>query len=301
MSFDAPLENKLKHYRHRIRAVYPEIEASTIRLIENDGQNNDVVVVDEGVVCRFPRSAEAIERLAAVARILGTVGPRITLAVPDPIYLSLEPPTVGQAFLGYPLIPGQPLWRETLEAITDFSVLQRLATQLAGFLQELHRVPIEQAVPDHLIHLDPLARWQDLYARIRDRLFPHMWLQAQQSVAHRFEAFLSDPGNLTIVPALVHGDFGTGNFLYGPEDMEITGVIDFDAAGVGDPAMDLEAALTGPTSFTRCFTRVYPVTEEIMERVRFYQGTFALQEALFGIETGTMTPSGAASARTCRR
>ena len=68
--------------------------------------------------------------------------------------------------------------------------------------------------------------------------------------------------------------------------MLITGVIDFDSAGVGDPAMDLAAALTGPASFARCFTRVYPVTEEIMRRVRFYQGTFALQEALFGIETG---------------
>src|SRR5207244_5773115 len=133
-----------------IRSVYPEIEASTIRLIENDGQNNDVVVVDERVVFRFPRYAEAIDRLAMVAQILRAVQPYVTLAVPDPIYTILRPPEVGQAFLGYPLIPGQPLRRETLEVITDLTVLQRVATQLACFLQELHRIPVEEAVPDGL-------------------------------------------------------------------------------------------------------------------------------------------------------
>jgi aminoglycoside 2''-phosphotransferase len=286
MSSDPRQENRLAHYRHRIRSVYPEIEASTVRLIEKDGQNSDVVVVDEAVVFRFPRYAEAIHRLPVVARILRTVRHHVTLAVPDPIYCSLEPPEVGQAFLRYPILPGEPLWREALEAVADPTVLQGLATQLAGFLLELHRVPVEEAVPDSPGAFDPLARWQDLYARIRLRLFPHMRRQARQSVGEHFEAFLSDPAHLSIVPALVHGDFGTGNVLYNPAAMQITGVIDFDSAGVGDPALDLAAALTNPARFARCFTRVYPVTEKIMRRVQFYQGTFALQEALFGLENG---------------
>jgi aminoglycoside 2''-phosphotransferase len=62
-----------------------------------------------------------------------------------------------------------------------------------------------------------------------------------------------------------------------------SGVIDFDSARVGDPANDLAAA--------SCYgldrlARVYPEADAAIPRVQFYVGTFALQEALFGVENG---------------
>ena len=40
----------------------------------------------------------------------------------------------GKVFVGYRVIPGAPLWRETLATITDEPTLQRLADQLGAAL-----------------------------------------------------------------------------------------------------------------------------------------------------------------------
>jgi aminoglycoside 2''-phosphotransferase len=69
----------------------------------------------------------------------------------------------------------------------------------------------------------------------------------------------------------------------------IGGVIDFSSAGQGDPAADL-AAVLGPKGYGEDFARrleaSYPSIMEFLPRARFYAGTFALQEALFGAEHG---------------
>ena len=75
----------------------------------------------------------------------------------------------------------------------------------------------------------------------------------------------------------------TSNILHDSSTMTITGVIDFDSAGVGDPAVDFAAA--------SCFglqrsSKVYPEIQTALDRVRFYVGTFPLQEALFGWDSG---------------
>ena len=54
----------------------------------------------------------------------------------------------------------------------------------------------------------------------------------------------------------------------------------------GRPAVDI-AALSGyGPDFLATFQTVYPVTAATMARIAFYHGTFALQEALVGIEHG---------------
>jgi len=84
---------------------------------------------------------------------------------------------------------------------------------------------------------------------------------------------------------LKHGDFGTSNILFDRQQRTICGVIDFGSSGLGDPAYDLAGLLScyGEAFVRRCW-QVYPEIESFMDRVRFYQGSFALEETLFGIE-----------------
>ena len=67
----------------------------------------------ERLVFRFPRFAEGVAHLPALAHLLRAVRPRVGLPTPDPVYLGLDRPEVGRAFLGYPLLPGRPLGPET--------------------------------------------------------------------------------------------------------------------------------------------------------------------------------------------
>jgi aminoglycoside 2''-phosphotransferase len=120
-----------------------------------------------------------------------------TLATPEPRYLSPDLPEVGAAFLGYPLIAGEPRRRSTLDALAvqdDAAPVRRMAEQLATFLKALHSISadaIKEALPGEATGFRPLDEWDDLYARIRRLLFPHMRSDARAAVAARFEAFLA--------------------------------------------------------------------------------------------------------------
>lgn len=280
---DPELAGKAARYARRVQEVYPELRVRTARLILEDGQYNDVLVVNGELIFRFPRLLAGVKRLETLVRVLRVVRRHVALATPEPVYSCTVPAVVGQAFLGYPRVPGEPLWQETFDRLGGEDVLQAIATQAATFLKELHSIPPDEAFPGALARFDPLAEWADLYARIRERLFPHMRPDAREGVAQHFEAFLRDPGSAAIRPALTHGDYGGGNLLFDPQTQRLTGVIDFDHAGVGDPAVDFAAA---QGLGLRRLAKVYPEVEAALDRVRFYGGTFALQEALYGAEHG---------------
>jgi aminoglycoside 2''-phosphotransferase len=129
--------------------------------------------------------------------------------------------------------------------------------------------------------------WREMYERFRSKLFPFMRPDACAWVTKQFEDFLSDELNCSYVPSLIHGDFGPSNILYNAQTGDISGILDFGSAGWGDPALDF-AALSGPVSypesFLERFSSLYPGIDALLSRSRFYTGTFALQEALYGIE-----------------
>ena len=195
--------------------------------------------------------------------------------------------TVGEAFVGYRLIPGEPLWRKTFRMIDDKEVVKRLAGQVAAFLQALHGVAVEEVVGSELPVHDTYEENADIYTRIREKLFGYMRPDARAWAAGHFESFLGDMRNLPYKPVLKHGDFGPSNILFDKGKQRVTGVIDFGNSGMGDPAYDFAGLLSGyGEGFVEYCGNIYPEVEGYMGRIRFYQGTFALLEALFGVENG---------------
>jgi aminoglycoside 2''-phosphotransferase len=266
------------------RQAYPDYPLASVEF-NQQGQNNDVLVVNGALILRFPRYAQGIEDLKVETAILGGIRPYVSLDIPDPQFVHLEGQTPGQAFAGYPRIPGAPLWRETLRGIPDPAIVERLGQQLGQFLKSLHSLPAEQVVPVALLQVDTPAAYDDLYRRMREKLFPSMRPDARQAISAHFEAFLGDPASFAFQPVLKHGDFGPSNILYDAERQVVCGVIDFSGCALGDPAYDFAGLLSAYSeAFVRSCAAGYPEVEALLPRARFYQGTFALEEALFGIE-----------------
>lgn len=269
-------------YIARIHAAYPALRIERLRL--NDaGQYNDILIVNDDVIFRFPRHDEGIERLEKEVALLERIRSLITLPIPEPLYHAFMPRVVGQVFAGYRMLPGEPLWIEHVPAMADAGAVARLASQMATFLRELHGIP-PAAVADILPAMDWQMRMHDLYDHLHDALFPHLPDDARARIADRFAGYLSDPGNFTFPPALVHGDFGAGNVLFDRSAGAVTGVIDFGSAGIGDPAHDVAVMLAYGERFVRRGFAAYPAMEAMLPRARFYLSTFPLHEALYGIE-----------------
>jgi aminoglycoside 2''-phosphotransferase len=275
--------NKQDVLLQSIRSAYPDLWIASVEY-NGDGQNNDVLVVNGEFIFRFPKYAGALKRLKLETAILTGISGHVSLPVPAPAFVNIEGQAVGEAFMGYRKLAGEPLWRETFRAIDDDGTLERLASQLGGFLKELHSIPAA-SIGCELPVLDTDIKCADLYARIREKLFQYMRPDAREWTEHHFETFLNSERQFD--PVLKHGDFGTSNILFDRGRRTICGVIDFGSSGLGDPAYDLAGLLSsyGEAFVRRCW-KVYPAIESCMDRVRFYQGTFALEEAVFGIENG---------------
>ncbi|WP_251009808.1 aminoglycoside phosphotransferase family protein [Bacillus sp. ISL-39] len=184
------------------------------------------------------------------------------------------------------MIEGNPLWKDSLLEIKNDEQVRGLASQLASLLAELHSASGETAICE--LHLDlrhPREEMSDLYKKIKHKLFPFMRKESQEAVTESFENLLKAESLSNINLALIHGDFGASNILWNQETSEISGIIDFGGSGVGDSAYDFVGILAsyGEDFLNMCIDR-YPNGKEIANRVHFYKSTFAMQEALHGIE-----------------
>lgn len=270
-------------YLNRIFEVYPDLVITDCE--PNDiGQNNDVLIINESLVFKFPKYSKGVLQLKQETEILKYIKSMVPLPVPDPIYLSLEKLEPGLSFTGYQRIDGEPLWRDSFEKVQNPEVVRKVAFQLMNFLKELHNLPKNQVEKTlKLQDTNALEEVNDLYQQFKIRLFPYMREEKQREVTESFERFFNQ--NEKIETKLIHGDFGASNILWDREVNEVSGIIDFGGSGLGDQAYDFAGILSsyGQNFFNLCM-EFYPNGKEISERVKFYRSTFALQEALHGLD-----------------
>jgi len=272
--------DKLASLSRRINTAYPELAIEAARLHNTQGQFSDVLIVNKTLIFRFPRSLHLVRDMQAELDILDRLKGRLPLSIPEPVYRSPLDWPPEHFFMGYHLIPGEALHRETLATMTDADTLNRLAQQLAEFMIALHQLPVADLGTS--IN-NTRADWAKLYEGFRGELFPLMRPAACEQVTQEFESFLREPEHFNWTPAFRHGDFGPGNIIWDPQARAITGVIDFTFAGPGDPAADVAGIATAGDDFLRRLIPHYPAITGLLPRARFYKSTFALQQALYAL------------------
>ena len=113
-----------------------------------------------------------------------------------------------------------------------------------------------------------------------------LWQQVQR-VENLFDQFLNDPDSFETTPTLIHGDLAPYHILYDGQKGEITGILDFGVAGMGDPALDIGKLMTcyGENIVLK-MEKAYPELWAYLPRARFYAQAIELQWVLQGLETG---------------
>jgi aminoglycoside 2''-phosphotransferase len=282
------MNNTIEIYLKEINNIYPDLTLREIHLLDPDGgQYNDVLTAETTngpLIFRFPRNEIGVTAIQNELRILRSLQNKTTLPIPNPIYTNQNSQTPGQIFMGYPMLPGRPLLRKHLKTAVDHATLKKWAVQMSEFLIQLHNLPT--TIFNNLPHNETTTEFQTLYADIRQLLFPYMSQRAKSETADHFENYFNTPALQNYPIALRHGDFGSGNILYDPLTLNLTGVIDFGFSGLGDPAIDIAALSTLNDTFFNFVQKSYPNIEPLLARARFYKGTYLLYEALYGLKTG---------------
>lgn len=271
--------------REAINKRIPDLVIQQCAFVDH-GQNSLVAIVNGELIFKFPRYRHVMEELRKESEMLPIISKQVTLEVPVPLYSSFESDEPGDVFVGYRMIVGIPLERELYWQLEN---KQALAAQIGGFLHELHGLPADCLADIGIEKRDGFAYWSRMLMQIEQSVFPHIRPESREQIAESFRRFLDNDEHFQYEPVLTHGDLGTSNIIYDPKVGKISGVIDFGQLALDDPAIDI-ASLICPMgygeNFAKDLLRAYPQMQALLPRARFYMSTFALQEALFGVETG---------------
>lgn len=264
-----------------IRMQHGDIPDGSVDLVHH-GQNNLVMILNERIIFRFARYREGAVTVQRTAMMLRALHRKLPLPTPNPLWswfdLESEPGFPGSAWFGYDALPGSPLSREMLQRLAP-EAQDRLIGSLVEFLGGLHRVPVprEMALPQ-----EDVRNWEALFQALTAAVFPLISAKARKQGRAHFEAGISLLKTHGFLPTLIHGDFGSSNILWDSGIQQVTGIIDWDGIAVGDPAIDVAALVA---SYGEGIVRNHLADEENWwPRVLFYCGTFAWQEALFGVQ-----------------
>ena len=237
------------------------------------GWDSATLLVNGDTVFRFARRPDVEERLAREARLLPQLAPALPAAVPYFTRIGEEPASGAVAFVGYPLLPGEPL------TLTGYSAerVDALAGQLAAFLSALHRFSVAEAaqlgVPGGST-AEWRAEYAALYADFAEHCFPLLDEHERARAVVLWEGYLGEPANFAFTPALIHRDLSPEHILHDAATSTLTGVIDWGDASIGDPAHDF-------TGITRSFGQQF--TQRVLARYSLpTEGSFWRRVAFYG-------------------
>lgn len=232
-----------------------------------------------GRIVRVPKHPAARVALEREACLLPFVAGRVPVPVPVPVVATSR--DGRHAVAVHATLPGEELWSERWAGLAEPD-RQRLAARTGEFLRVLHELD-----PDHgrrcgLVEATPGA----VAAQIRRRLAVQ-----GQSIPARLHPPLArcladlQAGRAATGRRLLHGDFGPGHTLHDPVTLELTGVIDWGDAFIGEPARDFIFVYEDwGDAFLRLAVDAYGPSEpgRLLERVYLHYLADQLQWVLGG-------------------
>ena len=272
----------IQFYRSALARQYSHLDLTGFRPL-GEGGGCHVFETDSGLVWRFLKPSSSQTGLDLEIRLL----PELAGAMPLPIpcYEYISDATVSPRFVGYRKIEGVPFTRERLAACHS----DRPLRQLAQFLTELHRFPFERAQAIRVPMASPDERrsqWREWSEQIHQHVFPLLDERQRAWAERTLSDWLDDQAMLDYAPVLHHGDLWAEHILLDAERDELTGVIDFESADIGDPAGDWTALWLdhGDDTVERLLAFYQgPVNETLRHRMGRLANNVPLVEILCGV------------------
>ncbi len=218
-----------------LRATFPELCVVTPLCVLGEGFHSLAVETGDGHVFRVARNREATEGQAREAALLPALHAWLPVAIPEPRWHAGPSEHFPFGVIGYAKVPGIPLDPSRLTQANLYGV----ASALAAFLHALHRFPAADALAAGVPGHDARGvRLEALRADALPSLRCALSRDEYRSVERWWGEILSDPAMALKAPVLCHGDLWYENVLVDDACRTVTGIVDFEAANVGDPAQD---------------------------------------------------------------
>lgn len=265
----------------KIKVIFPNLEISTLRA-NTDGLINDVLIVNEDLVFRFPRNSDwGVKLFTNEIKVIELARKYVEIPLPRFEYKADD-------LAVYRFIKGDALRREDILNLTE-KEQNKLANDLAVFLKQFHQIPESELKQNQIAPSDvnrSRETWIKLFESVEKELFPSMMPHVRESVREHFAPVLADAQFMDYESQLINGDLAPYHIIYDRERKQINGIIDFGTAGTGDRAADFSCIIYNyGEGFLAKMAKSYPEIAAAIDRARFWAGTLQLQWALSGWRT----------------
>lgn len=269
-----------------VEQQFPQWRDLPIARVESDGTENAIFRLGDELALRLPRHPRAVAPLEKELRWLPEFAPRLPVPVPRPV-------ARGAPNDEFPFTWAIVTWVTGTRATPDRVDDERaLATDLAAFVQALRAIDATDAPAPNKENYGRGAPLASRDARTRDCI-----TELGDSIDAPGVTAAWDAGLQASVwagaPTWMHGDLSPGNVLV--HEGRLSGVIDFGAAGAGDPACELAVAwmLFGDEA-RAAFRDALDIDDDTWTRARAWALSIALFYVPYYLESN---PSGCERAR----
>lgn len=208
-----------------VRSQFPQWAKLPIQFIKSSGTDNAIFHLGATMCIRLPRIASAERNVALEQKWLPYLASHLPLAIPIAV-------AQGIPQTNYPFHWSIYHWLEGENAaIASITNQHQVAIDLAQFICALQKIDSDggplsrRGVPLQTRDYEVHAAIKNLHGIIDIQSVTMLWNRCLQAPAWNKK------------PVWIHGDLLPANLLV--QKGRITGVIDFDSFGIGDPACDL--------------------------------------------------------------
>ncbi|MCA1035884.1 aminoglycoside phosphotransferase family protein [Bacillus infantis] len=221
-----------EEYLEFISDEYPDLKIKKFQANEK-GWDNDIVIINESLVFRFPKSEDVILKVEAEGKLLHLLKKKHPiLQLPDYEYLYQNQML---RCVRYDYLEGRMLGDISMDS---FKNNQENARLLGDFLTKLHSIDPAEADTMNLKTLHTLEYWEALHSSVREEILPYLKDREKDLINRIFRDFLEEFPGYSIKKSIIHGDLTASNIIYSEKKGRISAVIDFTDAQLGDPAFD---------------------------------------------------------------
>jgi len=248
----------LKKYLSRIKETFPQLFWQDAKLISS-WWTNDVIILDNSLVFRFPKEDFAIKNFQNEVKLLNSIAPYISANIPKYSHIASD-------FWGYNIIKWKRIRKSDI-----CNNYYNIASFLGKFLSELHSIDINNISwieldlhKHYTLNMDYVNYIQKQFYEIKNQIDYDLYIAAISFIEK------SHPINIKH-KTLTHFDLQLTNILFSQEKWMITGIIDFSEAVIYDPAIDFRYFLEYGDFFIKKVLENYKFNDDsLLERTKFF-------------------------------
>lgn len=263
---------------------FPDLVITTLRKL-GEGWRSCAYLINGEMVFRIPKDEEGTRDTEKEMRILPLLKDSLSLRIPEILYWGKQ--ENGYPFMGYPLVPGEPLDERYFSSLPQ-EVQAGIAEQLAQFIGQVRSFPTERARNLSVPERNFFRYYTTVYQNLQELLFPQIKRELATYLVQCFDWYLGEARHFQYVPALLHGDLSCEHLLFDRAAQQLSGIIDFGDLLIGDPIFEYRYFVEEcGWEFTGVvMDLVGEGASGIKERIGFFLTADAAEYALEGLNRG---------------